>query len=313
LSGGVAANNDMKNRWLINLGLIVIVALLISVALYKPGKDKDEKEKPLTNLTTESINKINTIEIRRKNLTDLSFKKTDKAWQLVKPFPARANEFNINAVLRIATTAVESSFTATAQELEKFGLSNPATVLTLGEYTIVVGRMHPLKNSRYVLSDNTISVLPVYALRILENSKNDFINNRLLNEGMRLSEILLPGAKISEKEGQWKVSSKKIDVKKNKNIPPDKLNDFIAEWENARALTVLRYSGRPAVAKIKLKIKGKNAAGKADYNITLGVLAYEPEFVLYRKDEDLEYRFPQEAGKRLLQPWLLAEEKPGKK
>ncbi len=303
----------MKNRWLINLGLILIVALLISVALYKPGKDKVSEEKPLTSLTAEDINKINTIEIRRKNLTDLSFKKTGQAWRLIKPFSARANKFNVNAVLHITTTPVESSFTATAQELEKFGLSNPATVLTLGEYTIIVGRLHPLKNSRYVLSENTISVLPVQALRILENSENDFINNRLLNEGMRLSEILLPDAKISEKEGQWKVSSKKIDVKKNKSIPADKLNDFIAEWENARALTVLPYSGRQAVGKIRLKIKGKNAAGKSAKNITLGILAYEPEFVLYRKDEDLEYRFPQEAGKRLLQPWQLAEERAGNK
>ncbi|MFV1993505.1 MAG: DUF4340 domain-containing protein, partial [Acidiferrobacterales bacterium] len=280
--------------------------------LYKPGKDKEARETPLTSLTAEDINKINSIEIRRKNLADLSFKKTGQAWRLVKPFSARANKFNVNALLHITTTPVESSFTATAQELEKFGLSNPATVLTLDEYTIIVGRSHPLKNSRYVLSENTISVLPVQALRILENSENDFINNRLLNEGMKLSEILLPGVKISEKEGQWKVSTKKINGK-NKKIPADKLNDFIAEWENARALTVLRYSGRQAVAKIKLKIKGKNAAGKAINNITLGILAYEPEFVLYRKDEDLEYRFPQEAGKRLLQPWLLAEERPGKK
>lgn len=296
----------MKNRWLINLGLILIVVLLISVALYKPGKDKEAREIPLTSLSLENLKNINTIEIRRKNLTDLSFKKTGQAWQLVKPFPARANEYNINAVLRIATTAVESSFTATAQELEKFGLSKPATVLTLGEYTIIVGRLHPLKNSRYVLFDNTISVLPVHALRILENSENDFINNRLLNEGMKLSEILLPGAKISEKEGQWKVISKKTNGNKE-NIPADKLNDFIAEWENARALTVRRYSGRQAVSKIKLKLRSKGAAGK-NVKIILGILAYEPELVLYRKDEDLEYLFAQEAGKRLLQPWQLAAE-----
>jgi hypothetical protein len=34
--------------------------------------------------------------------------------------------------------------------------------------------------------------------------------------------------------------------------------------------------------------------------IEFGVLAHKPEFVLYRKDENLEYSFPEETGTRLL-------------
>ena len=43
-------------------------------------------------------------------------------------------------------------------------------------------------------------------------------------------------------------------------------------------------------------------AGPAKSNvIKLGVISYKPEFVLYRPDEKLEYRFSEDTGKRLLQ------------
>ena len=42
------------------------------------------------------------------------------------------------------------------------------------------------------------------------------------------------------------------------------------------------------------------AGAQTPKNLDLGILAYKPELVLYRKDEALEYHFPQEAGERLL-------------
>ena len=61
-----------------------------------------------------------------------------------------------------------------------------------------------------------------------------------------------------------------------------------------------RYSGRQAVGKINLKLRDK------EKKVELAILAYEPELILYRKDEGLEYHFPLEAGKRLLRPQQAA-------
>lgn len=288
----------MKNRWLINIALVIIVALLATIILYKPGKDNSIKEIPLTSLVTDEIKKI---ELSRARLADISLQKTKQGWRLVKPFSARANEFNVNALLQIAHTPVEPGFSTADYDLEKFGLKKPATVITLGDHKISIGRQHPLKNARYVLSGKTIFVLPMHAIRIAENTENDFINNRLLDEGMKLIEISLPALKLAEKNGQWKVISNKSKFRKT---TADKINDFISEWENSRALTVMRYSGRQSIGKIRLQFK--NSLDKIQ-GITLGILAYKPEFVLFRKDEGLEYHFPQEVGKRLLQPQQPAE------
>lgn len=285
----------MKNRWLINIILVVIVAILATIILYKPGKDSSSKTSPLTKLLTE---KITNIKISRAHLADISLKKLNGGWQLIKPFSARANEYNVNAVLQIAGAAVEPGFEATGHELEKFGLKKPATVILLDDHKISIGRQHPLKNARYALTDNTIYVLPVHEMRIAENSENDFIDSRLLNKGFRLTEISLPKLKLAEKDGQWKAL---LDKNSFNPLTRDKINDFIIEWENARALTVMKYTGRQPVSEIKIKYK--HTTNKIN-KIKLGILAYEPELVLYRKDEGLEYHFPQEAGKRLLQPQL---------
>lgn len=283
----------MKNRWLINIALVMIVALLATIILYKPGKESSTKEVPLTNLVIDDIKKI---ELSRSRLASISFQKSEQGWRLVKPFSARANEFNVNALLQIAHTQVEPGFAAADHDLEKFSLKKPATIIILGGHKISIGRQHPLKNARYGLSGKTIFVLPMHAIRIAENSENDFISHRLLNKGMRLKKISLPALKLAEKNGQWKII---LNKKKFSETTPDKINDFISEWENARALTVMRYSGRQAVGTINLRLK--NSPDKIK-TIKLGILAYKPEFVLYRKDEGLEYHFPEETGKRLLQP-----------
>jgi len=283
----------MKNRWLINLVLVVIVALLAAIILYKPGKEDASKEAPLTTIDTNAVTKI---ELSRTRLASISFQKTDDHWRLLKPFSARASEFNVNALLQIAHAPAEPGFSVTNYDLQKFGLTKPTAVLMLGNHKISIGRQHPLKNARYVLYEKTIFILPMHEIRITENSENDFISSRLLEAGIKLDKISLPALKLAESDGQWKIISNK---KKFNKITADKINDFISEWENSRALTFMPYSGRQPVGKIKLQLKQSSKKLKS---ITFGILAYEPEFVLFRKDEGLEYHLPQAAGKRLLQP-----------
>lgn len=283
----------MKNRWLINIVLVLFVALLAVILLYGPDKKDSVKEIPLTSLVTGDIKKIT---ISRTSLASLSLEKDDQGWRLSKPFPARANEYNVNALLQIAHARVEAGFPGAEHDLDKFGLKKAVTTLMLGDHEIKIGRHHPLKNARYALSGGSIFVIPMHNIRITENSVNDFINSRILNEGTKLAEISLPALKLAEKNGQWIVVS---DKNKSGKPTADKINDFILEWENARALTVMPYSGRQPVGKIKLR--SRQAPGNLQ-QFELGIIAYEPELILFRKDEGLEYHFPQEAGKRLLRP-----------
>ena len=64
---------------------------------------------------------------------------------------------------------------------------------------------------------------------------------------------------------------------------------------------MLRYTDRMVVGRIRLAFArdGEDKSEKQDI-LVLDILEQAPEFILYRKDEGLEYRFPEETGTRLL-------------
>jgi hypothetical protein len=78
------------------------------------------------------------------------------------------------------------------------------------------------------------------------------------------------------------------------------LNALVEEWQQAQAFAVTTYSGTgPIHRRIHLTVQDGDTA-RAPATITLGVLSERPEFVLYREDEGLEYRFTEDTGRRLL-------------
>lgn len=279
----------MKHRWLVNGLLALTVLVLAGIAILKPGKQDESGTKQLSTI---NIDTINTIRLGRSHLADIEFSKTENKWRMVRPLAARANPYNVEALLRIATGDTETTFSARDQSLEKFGLENARHRLKLDDHEIIVGAQHPLKNSRYVKFGNTIAVMPVYALRIIETTVTDFIDTRLLEEGTKLNRLKLEKMTLSLDQGKWLLSGEQ-----KPGVSADQLNMFIEEWQQARALTVQKYSGRSPIQQIVLGLAGADYANK---ELRLAVLAYEPELVLYRKDEGLEYRFTSDVGKRLL-------------
>jgi hypothetical protein len=70
----------------------------------------------------------------------------------------------------------------------------------------------------------------------------------------------------------------------------------VASWQNASALRVDRYSGGDEIGKIALTSLRDNKEVK----LHLGILAYKPEFILLRQDENLQYHFTEQTGVHLL-------------
>jgi len=96
---------------------------------------------------------------------------------------------------------------------------------------------------------------------------------------------------VYRKDGGWQRRPERAA------LSSDLINDFVIEWQQASALSVQRHSGKRPSAWISLTL----ASGAKPASVRVGVLAREPELVLYRPDEGLDYHFPAELGKRLLQ------------
>lgn len=275
----------MKNRWILNLVLLGVIAALSLLLLFKPGQEDKNTQLTLTSIKPDDIKNIQLV---RRNRKIVELVKTDKRWHMKQPIKARANRFNVSNLIRLATVRVDSRFQARKEELQQFGLDNPETVVWLDDVKLEVGQAHPLNKQRYLKRGQFIYLVPVSGLRIIDHPFADFLSHRLLEDNISLSGLDLPHFKLRLESGSWVVMPKK------KGVTSDQMNNLVQEWKHASALTVDRYLGRPVNSWVTLHFADEKKT------LRLGILRQKPELVLYRKDEGLEYRFPEEVGKRLL-------------
>jgi len=278
----------MKNRWLLNIGLVLLVAALILLVLYKPGARKETEGTPLTALTTDAIQRVRLV---RPKQPEIVLEKTGEEWRLTAPRNARANSVRVNELLRLAGTRVSTHFPAAPAELGKYGLDQPLATLLLNDTEIRFGGIHPLENQLYVLHDSQVQLIPASVFRAVSAPLTDFLSTSLLEDKAKPLVFKFQTFSLKQNEqGAW------ARTPELKGLGSDQTNRFVDEWRYARALSAAPYSGKPVKERVTLTL----ADGGQQRSIEFGVLAYKPEFILYRKDEGLEYSFPEEIGTRLL-------------
>mgnify|MGYP001589864741 CR=1 FL=1 len=282
-----ASPSGLRRRWLLNAGLLMLIGALAWIVVHRAGQEKGVSGPPLTALAAETISQLR---LERPGQAVITLEKTGTAWTLTTPVRARANHFNVESLLRIVAAPGETRFATITTELAKFSLDKPQSRLWLDNQEIAFGSRHPLNNRIYVLYNNEVVLIPGHHLGPVLYPYTNFIDNRLFEENRKLTSIRLPDFTLSLQDGAWQKNPP------DSKLTSDRINDFAAEWQNARALGVEKYSGKTVLDRIEI------ASARDDKNqkLVLGILAYKPSFVLHRPDENLEYHFTEETGKRLL-------------
>lgn len=282
-----AGPSGLRRRWLLNAALLLLIGLLAWLVLQRAGRENDIAGPPLATLAADSISQIR---IERPAHPAIALEKTGAEWKLTAPVTARANPFNVESLLRILAAPAETRFPAAGQDLAKFGLDRPQSRVRYGDAEIAFGALHPLNNRIYVLHSNEIALIPAHYLASAVYPYANFIDSRLFEEQRKLTAIKLPDFTLAQEDGAWHKHPP------DKQLTSDRLNEFAAEWQNARALGVEKYSGREILDHVEIN----SVRDGKDEKLALGILAYKPDFVLYRRDENLEYHFTEDTGKRLL-------------
>jgi len=277
----------LQRRWLINLSLLAVIGALAGIALHRAGQDKDETGAALTTLPADSITRIM---LERPDHPSIRLEKNGKAWTLASPVHARANAFNVDNLLRLLSARRTTQFPAIPAELGKFGLDNPQVRVRFNNDEFAFGALHPLNNQIYVLYQKNVALIPGHFLGAAIYPYNHFIDGHLFETDRQLTAIKLSDFSVKQVKGVWQ------RIPANKKLTSDRINEFAAEWQNASALSVEKYSGTAALGEIRITAQHQNRSER----LALGVLAYKPEFVLLRLDEHLEYHFTEDTGKRLL-------------
>jgi hypothetical protein len=288
----------MKSRLLHNVLLALVVAGLALFLVFKPEKAGPQRF-ALSTLPAASVTRL---DLAPAGKDAIVLEKRGDEWRMTAPFRARADDYRIAATLELLKAQSETRLPA--KDLQKFELDPPFVRLRVEagsrQQAIDIGGRQPLTNQLYVATGGYVYLVsPVYLVDVSRGAE-DFLAKKLLADGESPTGFELPGLKLTLKDGRWQ---REPDDGK---LTADELNRFVDEWKLATAMSVTRAepgSGKP-LAEVRVLL----ASGK---RLSLALLAREPEVVLRRADEGLDYHFAPDAGARLLDPSRLTSDRPG--
>ncbi len=276
----------MNKRWLLNSTLLGVVVLLAVIAVWRPGLDKPEAKPALTKLKATDIQRIS---IKRPAKPGIVLARNNSDWKMVRPKSGRTNPFVVNDVLRILAAKNQQSLPPEAtKQLRRYGLDQPKARLQLDKLEILFGDTNPVNNLQYVLLQDRVAMIDTSYFWAAARTTADFLSKRLLEKQRNPVALSLPDFRLSLKNGSWQI------YPEQKNLSADRIKQMVDNWRYAQALSVKKYQGGRITDWVRLSFDGEKN------RLRIGILAYEPEFILYRPDEKLQYHFPQDIGKRLL-------------
>ena len=274
----------MKSRILLNLALAALVAVLILLVWLKP-KPMAQTEFRLSTLASASINRI---AIDKPGQPAIVLQRNPAGWRLSAPFQARAEGAAVGRLLEILAASSLQRFPTT--DLGRFQLDNPLLRLTLNDQEFSFGTQNTLTGEVYVATNGGVHLVAPSYLAYAMKMPADFAARAFLAEEEKLAGFEFADLKLSQNsDGKWLTSPARP------NWSQDDINSWVDEWRHASSLVTQPYDGTPPQESFTLRLGD-------DKLIPCKILRREPELVILREDEKLQYHFPAEIGKRLLNP-----------
>ncbi|HXF65106.1 MAG TPA: DUF4340 domain-containing protein [Burkholderiales bacterium] len=267
--------------WL-NAALAAAVAAVALFAHFRPQGEPREHA-----LSALAPAQIRTIRIERAGMAPIRLERKGEDWFVSEPFAARAEAIPVRRLLEIAEA--RSAHRLDASDLARFGLDPPEARLVLEDRSFDFGLVNPVSHEQYVLAGGAVyTVSPRYGTA-LPASAAELASRRLLAPGETPVGIALPEFSVEQREGKWAL------VPASAELGQDDLIRWVEQWRLAYALRVEPHAKGTIRERISIALREGGT-------LSLGVLAREPELVLVRLDENLQYYFIAEQAKRLLAP-----------
>jgi hypothetical protein len=213
--------------------------------------------------------------------------RTAGTWRITAPFAARAEPFQMERLLGILEARASARFPA--RELAQYGLDAPAARLTIDEQAFSFGGVNQLTREQYVLTNDAVYAIPFSQRVALPADADALIARAPLGRDEYPVRFALPGFRMTLADGRWRLDPDP------KETTADERTAWVDAWRNATAMRAARAPARSAASDIVIMLKDGT-------ELAIDIVRSEPEIVLQRADEGIEYSFLTEAGKRLLEP-----------
>lgn len=165
----------MVQRWLINLGLALIAALLGMLAVkdvqYQVSSGR------LTDLAPAQVSRI---VLQRSAGPLIRLERGEYGWRMRSPIEAPADDDAVERLLRITQARVGRVLPADAAAAGRLGLDPPRVRLTLDGLTLNIGERDPVGHQRYVMIGDLVQLIDDDQLPWLLAAPERFLSRRLL-------------------------------------------------------------------------------------------------------------------------------------
>ncbi len=272
----------MRSRIALNLLLFMLVAALGLFVYLKPT-NTPPLEHPLSKLSPRAIQHI---KIEKTGQPTITLEQRSGTWFMTAPFAARGDPLKINALLDILNARSLPRFNA--DHLDRYELDTPLLTLTIDQQIFHFGTINTLNQSQYINTDNSVFMIPTKFFATALSQPADFASKKLLGENESPTGFDLPDQQFTRNiNGTW------VSATSQTQPSQDQLNNYAEEWRLASALITQPNSQSKPLESIAIHL----ATGKT---IAIKILMRQPELVLLRTDENLQYHFPPDLAQRLL-------------
>lgn len=276
----------IDRRFAINVVLAIAVAALGAWMILAPGRTGT----PETALSDRKPADASSIRIERKGLPTFVLQKSGGRWMQAEPFKARTDNTQAQRLLDLLAAKSRSVFPAT--DLARFELDQPFATVTIDDRVFRFGTVNPLTGEQYVQSGNQVFLLsPVFGYG-LPTQADSMTTHMLLGDDEVPVAFELPGGRLESKDGKSRWTPPTPATEK---LSQDDFARWIDDWRFASSLATRPATAGKAGERVRITLKDGRT-------IDVEVITRDPELILRRPDEKLEFVFAAERGQRLLSP-----------
>jgi hypothetical protein len=294
----------MKNRWLLNLVLLALVAGLVAFLYIRPQANTGAASQH--EVSALKLADFTAISVEYPTQAATTFEKVDGLWRITAPYKTRADQMSVQRILAII--AAKSTDKFSASDLAKYGLDKPQLKLKLtnaaGVEEFAFGTVNPVSEEQYVAYKDAVYLLPGSYMEAATTQPIELIDKNPLTVSetkqiagfdlARLEQWEALNLNVEVADGKWKTNVPKAKITQNE------LNEWLDfSWKQAQAKQVELYTPDHKAVYPGFDVKLKD--GK---KVHFDKIQEAPDLLLGRPDEGLMYHFSNDVGFTMLNPPL---------
>ena len=293
----------MKNRWILNLLLLLTVAGLVTFLYLRPQiKNEESVAHAVSQLKLSDFTQLN---IEYPTKAAATFEKINGYWLMNAPYKNRADQGSVQRILSIIAATSMEKFSA--NDLEKFGLNTPELKIKLNGKTseeFIFGTHNPVTDEQYMAHNNAVYLITgnyseaanTQAIELIDKSAISAEEAKQISsfDFSRLEQWAETGLKVNINDGKW------ISSLKSAKLDQNEMNEWLDfSWKQNPAKSVELYNPDRKANLPSFEVILKNGN-----KIHFDKIQESPEMLIGRPDEGIIYHYGNDTGFTMLNPPL---------